>query len=99
MQKSWREKFSLGEVCREHFLAQYWQRKPLLVRQALPDFAAPIDADELAGLACETLAESRLVFGPDQTDAWSVEFGPFEEARFATLPETHFSLLVQDTDK
>jgi len=99
MPKSWPEKFNLGELDAERFLAEYWQRQPLLVRQALPDFKPPIDADELAGLACEPLAESRLVFGPDQTDSWSVEFGPFDERRFEQLPETHFSLLVQDVDK
>ena len=30
---------------------------------------------------------------------WEVRQGPFSEAKFASLPETHWSLLVQDVDK
>ena len=33
------------------FLRDYWQKKPLLLRDALPGFVSPLDADELAGLA------------------------------------------------
>lgn len=89
----------LGALSPPQFLAEYWQRKPLLIRGALPDFAPPIDGDELAGLACEALAESRLVLGPDENGHWALEHGPFEESRFGELPESHFSLLVQDVDK
>ncbi|EGH34670.1 ycfD protein, partial [Pseudomonas syringae pv. japonica str. M301072] len=43
----------LGGISARVFLRDYWQKKPLLIRQALPDFQSPIDADELAGLALE----------------------------------------------
>ncbi|MGD8206682.1 MAG: cupin domain-containing protein, partial [Thiohalocapsa sp.] len=43
------------------FLSLYWQQRPLLMRGALPGLVSPIDADELAGLACESDVESRLV--------------------------------------
>ena len=37
----------------EDFLRDIWQKRPLLIRRALPDFSSPISPDELAGLACE----------------------------------------------
>ena len=46
---------------RETFLAQYWQRKPLLIRNAIDAFATPLPADELAGLALEDDIESRII--------------------------------------
>ena len=81
------------------FLRDYWQKRPLLVRQAFPGFRAPIDADDLAGLACEPHALSRLVIHDPDQDQWTVETGPFAEERFASLPETDWTLLVQDVDK
>src|SRR3989338_674527 len=51
----------LGGLTARVFLRDYWQKKPLLIRQAIPDFESPISADELAGLALEEEVESRLV--------------------------------------
>jgi hypothetical protein len=48
----------LGGLTAREFLRDYWQKKPLLVRQAFPDFESPIDPDELAGLALEEEVES-----------------------------------------
>ena len=53
----------LGDISAEHFLADYWQKKPLLVRSAISDFKPPIEGDELAGLALESEVESRLIVG------------------------------------
>ena len=47
----------------QHFLQRYWQRRPLLIRQAVPNFQSPLDADELAGLACEVSARIILEQG------------------------------------
>ena len=46
---------------REDFLANYWQRKPLLIRDAIPGFKPPLQAEELAGLAMEDEIESRIM--------------------------------------
>jgi len=111
------------------FLRDYWQKHPLLVRRAFPDFVPPLTPDDLAGLACEELALSRIVIrktkalgsgfrarrGPGMTehnnasfprkrepsdsDQWTLRTGPFDEAAFAKLPETRWTLLVQDVDK
>lgn len=90
---------SLGSVDTRQFLARYWQREPLLIRGAfepgLPDFSA----DDLAGLACEPMAESRIVCGPGVDSQWTLEHGPFDESRFDELGQQNWTLLVQDVEK
>lgn len=83
----------------EDFLRDYWQKRPLLIRNALPDFTSPISPDELAGLSCEEGALSRLIVHDQATDNWQVQTGPLPEDIFATLPERDWTLLVQDVDK
>lgn len=89
----------LGDRTPEDFLANFWQRRPLLIRQALPGFTSPISADELAGLACEAEVESRLILEHGGATPWCVEHGPLAEARFATLPPSHWTLLVQECNR
>jgi len=84
----------LGDISKEQFLAEYWQKKPLLVRSAIANFEAPIDADELAGLALEAEVESRIVVEQD----WRLQHGPFSEETFANLPAEKWTLLVQAVD-
>lgn len=82
------------------FLSEYWQKKPLVIRQALPDFINLLSADELAGLAMEDDVESRMVFEtPKILPNWQLKRGPFTEADFKTLPKTHWTLLVQGVDQ
>lgn len=91
--------FNTG-LSQQQFLEQYWQKKPLLIRQAFPDFVSPISPEELAGLACEDEIESRLIEECGQEGkAWQVTCGPLSEGDFARLPETHWTILVQDVDK
>ena len=81
------------------FLRDYWQKRPLLIRQAYPGFESPVDANDLAGLACEDVAPSRIVIRKPRGTQWQVLHGPFDETRFAALPRSHWTLLVQDCDK
>lgn len=82
------------------FLTEYWQKKPLVIRQALPNFINPITADELAGLALEDDVESRMVFEtPGVAPGWTLKNGPFDDADFTALPKTHWTLLVQGVDR
>jgi len=81
----------------ETFLRDYWQKKPLLIKNAFPDFKDPISPEELAGLACEEEVESRLVF--NENDTWRLQNGPFLEKDFTSLPNEHWSLLVQAVDQ
>ncbi len=89
----------LGDLSPAQFLAQYWQKKPCLIRQAIPDFEPLLNGDDLAGLACEEMAESRLISGSFAAADWQVQHGPFDEAVFSSLGEENWTLLVQDVEK
>ena len=80
------------------FLDEYWQQKPLLIKQGLPDFETPISPDELAGLAIEEDTTPRLIL-QNSAGEYSVEHGPFDEERFASLQHNDWSLLVTDVEK
>ncbi|WP_276486527.1 cupin domain-containing protein [Ectopseudomonas mendocina] len=88
----------LGGLTAREFLRDYWQKKPLLVRQAIPDFESPISPDELAGLALEEEVESRLVIEHGERP-WELQRGPFNEDTFQALPERDWTLLVQAVDQ
>ncbi|MGM0595320.1 MAG: JmjC domain-containing protein [Pseudomonadota bacterium] len=88
----------LGELDVTAFLRDYWQKRPLLVRNALPDFHCPITPEELAGLACEEGVESRLIQKHGETP-WQVRNGPFDEEDFLALPDSHWTVLVQEINK
>ncbi|MCD9028672.1 cupin domain-containing protein [Luteimonas sp. BDR2-5] len=81
------------------FLRDYWQKRPLLIRDAFPGFQAPLQPEDLAGLACEEFALARLIRHDRARDGWTVDNGPFEEALFPGLGDHDWTLLVQDVDK
>ena len=81
------------------FLRDYWQKKPLLVRNAFHGLGTPIEPEDLAGLACEEGTLSRLVAHDRDEDRWLVRHGPFDEALFPQLGDHDWTLLVQDVDK
>jgi 50S ribosomal protein L16 3-hydroxylase len=87
----------LGEVTPQDFLSNHWQRAPLLVRSALPDYVSPITPDELAGLALDHDVESRIVMRHGEQQ-WELRHGPFREEDFTNLPESDWTLLVQALD-
>lgn len=88
----------LGGRDPREFLRDYWQRRPLLIRGAIPGFQSPIDADDLADLACEPGISARIVLGhPDRRD-WRVEYGPFTPERFTRLPPSAWTLLVSGVE-
>lgn len=81
------------------FLRDYWQKRPLLVRNAFPGLQPPLMPEDLAGLACEDGVLARLIRHDRASDAWSVRHGPFAEEEFPGLPDHDWTLLVQDVDK
>jgi len=89
----------LGNLSPENFLKQYWQKKPLVIKQAFANFKSPVTPDELAGLACEEDVNSRIVIEKDGDHPWQAIFGPMDEEIFSRLPETHWTLLVNDAEK
>ena len=87
-----------GGMPADEFLRDYWQKKPLLIRQAFADFESPLSADELAGLSLEEEVESRIVLEQGATP-WELRHGPFTEDDYRTLPERDWTLLVQAVDQ
>jgi 50S ribosomal protein L16 3-hydroxylase len=88
----------VGGLTARAFLDRHWQKRPLVVRGAFPDFQDPLDPDELAGLACQPEVESRLVLERGRRP-WQVVEGPQQERRLRRLPGSHWTLLVQEVDK
>ncbi len=88
----------LGGLTPRQFLRDYWQKKPLLARQAFPDFESPLSPDELAGLSLEDCVESRLII-EHGVQPWELRRGPFAEDSFSQLPERDWTLLVQAVDQ
>ncbi|MEH6566732.1 MAG: cupin domain-containing protein [Halopseudomonas sp.] len=88
----------LGDVGVERFLREYWQRKPLLIRQAIPGYSSPIEPNELAGLSLEEEVESRIVL-KDGEHPWQLRRGPFADEDYQQLPEKDWTLLVQAVDQ
>lgn len=89
----------LGKLSAQRFLAEYWQKKPLLIRDAIPDYHAPLSPNELAGLSCGDDVESRIVLEKHGAVPWELRHGPFDEQSFAHLPASHWTLLVQECNK
>ncbi|MEP6938188.1 MAG: cupin domain-containing protein [Rudaea sp.] len=81
------------------FLRDYWQKRPLLIRGFAGDGIDSVGPDDLAGLACEEAALSRIVSHDRRRDRFKLRNGPFTDADFAALGTRDWTLLVQDVDK
>jgi hypothetical protein len=62
------------------FLREYWQKQPLLIRNAFPGFVSPVQPEDLAGLACEDGVLARLI--ADRPTIHGARHGPFVETDF-----------------
>ena len=74
-------------------MQRYWQRKPLLVRQAIPDFKPLVDRASLFAMAAQSEVESRLVVKP-----FKLQHGPFPRNKLPKLSQKDWTLLVQGVD-
>lgn len=86
----------LGNLTPEQFLAEYWQKKPLLIRQAWTQFPELIDFARLAEFAQRDDVESRLI--EFSHGRWKLENGPFSQHRLNRLPATDWTILVQNVN-
>ena len=86
----------LGGITPSEFLRDYWQKKPLLIRAAIPHFTGLLTPNELAGLVCEENVQARIIM--HKKDKWSVKNSPFDEADFTKLPAKDWTLLVQSVN-
>ena len=88
----------LGGLSIEAFLEHYWQKKPLLIRSAIPGFSSPVSPEQLMQLSHEDDVEARLVLEKGGDYPWQLLYGPFEED-FHDMPESHWSILVQEVNR
>lgn len=89
----------LGGISAAEFMRTYWQRKPLLVRQAVPGFQPLLDRTHLFALAQQPEVESRLVLGEAEGEReWQMHRGPFKKRDFPKFSQRDWTLLVQGVD-
>ena len=86
----------LGGLSPAQFMRRHWQKKPLLVRQALPDAAPPLPRAELFALAARDDVESRLV--QRRGDTWTLRHGPLPRRALPARSRPGWTLLVQGLD-
>jgi 50S ribosomal protein L16 3-hydroxylase len=86
----------LGNLTPTQFMRRYWQKKPLLIRQAIPGVVPPLARDELFELAGEDEVEARLI--THFRDRWQLEHGPFAADELPSVRQRAWTLLVQGVD-
>ena len=93
----------LGGMTPQTFMKRHWQKRPLLIRQAVPEFnvtgARPLlDRSTLFDLAASEDVESRLVAQPRGSKKWQMKSGPFPRRSLPGLKQPKWTLLVQGVD-
>lgn len=86
----------LGGLSAAQFMRRYWQKKPLLVRQAIPAMVPPIERNALFALAEKEEVESRLI--RQGKAGWSLKHGPLPRRALPPLKQPAWTLLVQGVD-
>lgn len=88
----------LGGITAEQFLTEYWQKKPLLVRNAMPEIIGLIEPDDVRELALEEHVSARLIRQKNKNpNEWHVKSSPLNKSDFQKLPNL-WTLLVQAID-
>lgn len=89
----------LGGISPQVFMKRYWQKKPLLVRQAVPGFKPLLDRTELFELAANEDAQTRMVIQePGSKPGWRFKHGPFQRRALPPLKQPGWTILVQGVD-
>lgn len=86
----------LGGLSPSDFMRLHWQKKPLLVRQAVPGGAALLTRAELFGLAGRDGVESRLIVRDGK--GWQLSHGPIAKRTFPKVGQPGWTVLVQGVD-
>ena len=87
----------LGGLSPAQFMRRHWQKKPLLIRQAIPDFDPILSRSQLFELASQESVESRLIVRKPQ--GWTLKQGPFKRSGLPPLKQPGWTLLVQGVDQ
>jgi 50S ribosomal protein L16 3-hydroxylase len=90
----------LGGMSPETFMRRYWEKKPLLIRAAIPGFKPLLDRAELIDLAAQDDVESRLVVPAkaDKQGQWRLKHGPFVRKDYPAFKQPGWTVLVQGVD-
>jgi 50S ribosomal protein L16 3-hydroxylase len=88
----------LGGLSDAEFLSRYWQKRPLYVPRALPAIKPPLSRQALLDLSTTEGVQARLVIGEPGKGA-KLSFGPFTPRQLRHLPDTHWTVLVQDIEQ
>ena len=89
----------LGGLSPTAFMRDVWQKRPMLIRQALPGIQPPVSPRELFALAERDDVESRLVVqGAGARSAWKLRHGPVPRRALPSLKTPRWTLLVQGVD-
>ena len=86
----------LGGLTPNQFMRRHWQKKPLLVRNAIPGFVPCVGRDDLVALAGEECVESRLIV--DSPKGWKMKHGPFPKRGLPPFSQNKWTFLVQGVD-
>lgn len=86
----------LGGLTPQQFMKRHWQKKPLLVRQAIPGFTPLLPRAGLFDLAGQEGVESRLLSHGDK--GWNLKRGPFTRRALPPTSRSMWTLLVQGVD-
>lgn len=88
----------LGGITAEQFLNEYWQKKPLLVRNSMPEIIGLLEPEDVQELALEEDVTARLIRQKNKNpNEWHVKSSPLTKGDFQKLPNL-WTLLVQAVD-
>lgn len=86
----------LGGLSPAQFMRRHWQKKPLLIRNAVPGFQPLLSRQELFAMAADEAVESRLIVHQDS--GWTLQHGPLPRKALPPLKQNRWTLLVQGVD-
>ena len=86
----------LGGLTPAQFMKRHWHKKPLLVRNAIPDFKPCVGRAELVDLAGRDDVESRLIVHGDK--GWRMKHGPLARRSLPPFSQKNWTFLVQGVD-
>lgn len=87
----------LGGLSPAQFMRRHWQKKPLLIRNAIPGFVPFLTRQELFDMAADEAVESRLIVRKAQ--GWTLRQGPLTRQQLPPLRQPGWTLLVQGVDQ
>jgi 50S ribosomal protein L16 3-hydroxylase len=86
----------LGGLTPSQFMKRHWQKKPLLVRNAIPGFVPCVNRSELVALAGQEGVESRLIIDSDK--GWKMKHGPLAKRSLPPFSQKKWTFLAQGVD-